>query len=141
MNEIDLCQFDLNLLVVFEVLMADRNVTRAAERLKRMQSAGGYSLPRLRDLLDDPLLIKGGRPDAGDSFRDRAYGTGATNLKKHSESVVAPQYVRSDDLATHIPAWRTGFRDQPFCQPARGVACRRARGRNRMDRAAGDDAT
>jgi LysR family transcriptional regulator, mexEF-oprN operon transcriptional activator len=61
MNEIDLRQFDLNLLVVFEVLMSERSVTRAAERLKRTQSAVSYSLARLRDQLDDPLLIKGGR--------------------------------------------------------------------------------
>jgi len=33
MNEIDLRRFDLNLLIVFEVLMIERNVTRAAERL------------------------------------------------------------------------------------------------------------
>jgi hypothetical protein len=32
MNEIDLRRFDLNLLVVFEVLMAECSVTRAAER-------------------------------------------------------------------------------------------------------------
>src|SRR5712671_6721774 len=37
MNEIDLRRFDLNLMVVFEVLMTERNVTRAAERLGRMQ--------------------------------------------------------------------------------------------------------
>jgi hypothetical protein len=33
MNEIDLRRFDLNLLVVFDVLMTERSVTRAAERL------------------------------------------------------------------------------------------------------------
>ena len=61
MNEIDLRRFDLNLLIVFEVLMAERSVTRAAERLSRTQSAISHSLSRLRDQLGDPLLIKGGR--------------------------------------------------------------------------------
>ena len=61
MHEIDLRRFDLNLLVVFEVLMAERSVTRAAERLNRTQSAVSHSLSRLRDRLGDPLLIKGGR--------------------------------------------------------------------------------
>jgi DNA-binding transcriptional LysR family regulator len=61
MNEIDLRRFDLNLLVVFEVLMRERSVTRAAERLGRTQSAVSHSLSRLRDQLGDPLLIKGGR--------------------------------------------------------------------------------
>jgi DNA-binding transcriptional LysR family regulator len=60
MNEIDLRRFDLNLLVVFEVLMVERNVTRAAERLGRTQSAISHSLSRLRRQLGDPLLIKGG---------------------------------------------------------------------------------
>ncbi len=60
MNEIDLRRFDLNLLVVFEVLMAERSVSRAAERLGRTQSAVSHSLSRLREQLGDPLLIKGG---------------------------------------------------------------------------------
>src|SRR5437667_10994474 len=58
---IDLRRFDLNLLVVFEVLRRERSVPRAAERLGRTQSAVSHSLSRLRDQLGDPLLIKGGR--------------------------------------------------------------------------------
>jgi DNA-binding transcriptional LysR family regulator len=60
MNEIDLRRFDLNLLVVLEVLMAERSVTRAAERLSRTQSAVSHALSRLRAQLGDPLLIKAG---------------------------------------------------------------------------------
>jgi LysR family transcriptional regulator, mexEF-oprN operon transcriptional activator len=60
MQQIDLRAFDLNLLVVFEVLMIERSVTRAAERLGRTQSAVSHSLARLRSQLGDPLLTKGG---------------------------------------------------------------------------------
>ena len=60
MNEIDLRRFDLNLLVVFDVLMTERSVTRAAERLGRTQSAVSHSLSRLRGQFGDPLLVKGG---------------------------------------------------------------------------------
>jgi DNA-binding transcriptional LysR family regulator len=60
MNEIDLRRFDLNLLIVFEVLMIERNVTRAAEQLGRTQSAVSHSLSRLRKQLGDPVLIKVG---------------------------------------------------------------------------------
>jgi LysR family transcriptional activator of mexEF-oprN operon len=60
MNEIDLRRFDLNLLVVFDVLMTERSVTRAAERLGRTQSAVSHSLSRLREQFGDPLLVKGG---------------------------------------------------------------------------------
>jgi DNA-binding transcriptional LysR family regulator len=59
--DIDLRRFDLNLLVVFEVLMAERSVTRAAERLGRTQSAVSHALARLRRQLSDPLLLKGAR--------------------------------------------------------------------------------
>ena len=54
MNQIDLRYFDLNLLVVFDVLMTERSVTRAAERLGRTQSAISHSLSRLRDQFGDP---------------------------------------------------------------------------------------
>jgi DNA-binding transcriptional LysR family regulator len=48
---------DLNLLVTFEALMAERNVTRAAARLHLSQPAVSAQLARLRDLFGDPLLI------------------------------------------------------------------------------------
>lgn len=60
MNEIDLHRVDLNLLVVFEVLMETRNVTATAEKIGRTQSAVSHSLARLRDQLGDPLLIRVG---------------------------------------------------------------------------------
>src|SRR5262245_36548829 len=60
MNEIDLRRFDLNLLVVFDILMTERSVSRAAERLGRTQSAVSHSLSRLRDQFGDPLLVKAG---------------------------------------------------------------------------------
>lgn len=60
MNEIDLRKIDLNLLVVFQVLMAECSVSRAAERLGRTQSTVSHSLSRLREQLGDPLLVKAG---------------------------------------------------------------------------------
>ncbi len=54
----DLRGFDLNLLVVFEVLMEERSVTRSAQRLGRTQSAISHALSRLRQQLSDPLLVK-----------------------------------------------------------------------------------
>src|ERR1700761_423995 len=49
---------DLNLLVVFDALMAERNVTRAAERNGLSQPAVSKALNRLRHLFDDPLFIR-----------------------------------------------------------------------------------
>lgn len=48
---------DLNLLVTFEALLSERNVTRAAARLHLSQPAVSAQLARLRDLFGDPLLI------------------------------------------------------------------------------------
>lgn len=48
---------DLNLLVALDVLLAERNVTRAARRLGLSQPALSAQLARLRDLLGDPLLL------------------------------------------------------------------------------------
>ncbi|MGV9715030.1 LysR family transcriptional regulator [Rhodococcus pyridinivorans] len=57
----DLRRVDLNLLVVLEVLLSERNVTRAARRLNMSQPATSTALARLRKLFDDPLLVKSGR--------------------------------------------------------------------------------
>lgn len=51
-------RFDLNLLRVFTALMEERHVTRAAERLHLSQPALSHALRRLREALDDPLLVK-----------------------------------------------------------------------------------
>lgn len=56
-----LTSFDLNLLVALDVLLAERSVTRAADRLHLSQSAVSGVLQRLRDQLGDPLLVRVGR--------------------------------------------------------------------------------
>lgn len=53
--------FDLNLLRVLDALLRERNVSRAAERLALSQPAVSNALSRLRDQLDDPLLVRVGR--------------------------------------------------------------------------------
>ncbi|MGH9776753.1 MAG: LysR family transcriptional regulator, partial [Candidatus Acidiferrales bacterium] len=54
----ELRNFDLNLLVAFDLLMQEQNVSRAAERIFVSQSAMSHILQRLRQQLDDPLLVK-----------------------------------------------------------------------------------
>ena len=53
----DTRRLDLNLLVTLEALLAERNVTRASERLHLSQPAVSAQLARLRALFGDPLLI------------------------------------------------------------------------------------
>jgi DNA-binding transcriptional LysR family regulator len=49
---------DLNLLRVFDAVMTELNLTRAADRLATTQPAVSNALRRLRDALDDDLFIR-----------------------------------------------------------------------------------
>jgi DNA-binding transcriptional LysR family regulator len=52
-------QIDVNLLVALDALARERSVTRAAQRAGVSQSAMSHTLRRLRELFDDPLLVRG----------------------------------------------------------------------------------
>jgi LysR family nod box-dependent transcriptional activator len=54
-------RFDLNLLLVLDALLEERNVTRASARLHIGQSATSGALARLREYFDDELLVPVGR--------------------------------------------------------------------------------
>ena len=54
----DLNRIDLNLLVYLDVLLRERNVTQAANQLGLSQPAMSNGLRRLRDLFQDPLLVR-----------------------------------------------------------------------------------
>jgi DNA-binding transcriptional LysR family regulator len=51
---------DLNLLRVFDHVMAERNLTRAARKLSLTQPAVSNALNRLRDALGDKLVVRSG---------------------------------------------------------------------------------
>lgn len=59
-GEVNLNGVDLNLLVALDALLAERNVTRAAQRLSIGQPAMSATLNRLRKLFGDPLLVRSG---------------------------------------------------------------------------------
>lgn len=59
MDILKLMEQDLNLLVVFDMLMQERSLTRAGLKLGRTQSTMSHSLKRLRELLQDPLFTRG----------------------------------------------------------------------------------
>jgi DNA-binding transcriptional LysR family regulator len=61
MLPINLRTFDLNLLKVFDVVMAERSLTRAAHQLALTQPAVSNAMRRLRDALGDELLVRKGR--------------------------------------------------------------------------------
>jgi len=61
MNRNDLRRADINLLVVFETMMHERNVTRVSEKLFLGQPTISAALARLRVMFDDPLFVRTGR--------------------------------------------------------------------------------
>ena len=58
LNEIDLSRADLNLLVLFDVVLNEQHVGRAAKKLNLSPSAVSHGLGRLRRLLNDPLFLR-----------------------------------------------------------------------------------
>jgi DNA-binding transcriptional LysR family regulator len=61
LHDLSLSSVDLNLLVVLRALLRERHVTRAASSVGLSQSATSHALARLRELCDDPLLVRHGR--------------------------------------------------------------------------------
>ena len=57
----DIRKVDLNLLVVFDVLLRLQSVTRAAEELGMSQPAMSLALNKLRNAFADPLFVRGSR--------------------------------------------------------------------------------
>jgi len=66
-----LARLDLNLFRVFDVVLRERNLTRAAEVLFLSQSAVSHALARLRDQLGEPLFVREGRGVAPTPFAER----------------------------------------------------------------------
>lgn len=62
---------DLNLFRVFDVVLRERNLTRAAEVLFLSQSAVSHALARLREQLGEPLFVREGRGVAPTPFAER----------------------------------------------------------------------
>jgi LysR family transcriptional regulator, nod-box dependent transcriptional activator len=58
---VNLRNVDLNLLVVLDALLSERNVSRAGQRIGLSQSAMSAALARLREVFRDPLLVRVGR--------------------------------------------------------------------------------
>ena len=54
----NLTNFDLNLLVIFEAILRERSVTKAGDRLGLSQPAISHALNRLRWMLKDQLFIR-----------------------------------------------------------------------------------
>ncbi|MBA1274087.1 LysR substrate-binding domain-containing protein [Stutzerimonas azotifigens] len=109
MNRNDLRRLDLNLLIVFETLMHERSVTRAAEKLFLGQPAISAALGRLRSLFDDPLFVRTGRSMEPTARAQEIFGLLSPALDSISTAVSrASQF----DPATSNMVFRIGLSDE-----------------------------
>lgn len=117
MNTIDLRRIDLNLLVVFQAIMHEGGVTRAAVRLHLGQSAVSAALARLRAVFDDPLFERsraGMRPTPRALEISRALDPSLASIASivfespefdPATSTRALHLAMSDDLAVTFAPW------------------------------------
>jgi DNA-binding transcriptional LysR family regulator len=57
---VNLAGIDLNLLVALDALVSEAHVGRAASRIGLSQPAASHALRRLREIMNDPLLVRAG---------------------------------------------------------------------------------
>lgn len=120
----DMRRIDLNLLATLEVLLAERNVTKAAARLHLSQPAVSAQLARLRDLFEDPLLVpahRGMMPTAKaqdlieplrqalDQLRDtlQSHGNFDPLTTKLTVAIACSDYVQAAVVLALVKALRT----------------------------------
>jgi DNA-binding transcriptional LysR family regulator len=100
MNEVKLDRIDLNLLVTFDVLMNERNLTRSADKLNKTPSAISHALNRLREQLGDPLLVRVGDRMEPSPFALRLIED-VRPILREIKRVVTPQAPFDPSSTTH----------------------------------------
>ncbi|WP_336354558.1 LysR family transcriptional regulator [Pseudomonas granadensis] len=104
----NLRRLDINLLMTLDVLLAEHNVTRAAQRLNLSQPSVSVHLAKLRDIFGDPLLLpgpRGMRPTARADELRRPLREALEAL----ERAVAPASAFDPAQATH--SWKIAATD------------------------------
>ena len=97
----NIANVDLNLLVYLDVLLREKNVTRAAEELGISQPAMSNGLKRIRDLFGDPILV---RTSDGMTPTDRAIELQPLirSVISASEQVILPKADFDPSSSTRI---------------------------------------
>lgn len=120
----NLRKLDLNLLLVFEAIYAERSISRAAEKLNLSQPAVSNALTRLRESLNDPLfertaqgMMPTARAKALKAPIQKALGILELSLRgedrfDHQQSdrefVIAIEDYAESVILPQIVAWLTG---------------------------------
>lgn len=95
---------DLNLLRVFDEVMAERSLTRAARNLSMTQPAASNALRRLRDSLGDELVVRAGYGVQPTAFA-QALWPSVRDALAQLRAVIAPSaFDPSDSRSTYVLA-------------------------------------
>ncbi|RZJ14965.1 MAG: LysR family transcriptional regulator [Haliea sp.] len=95
---------DLNLLRVFDEVMAERSLTRAARNLSLTQPAVSNALRRLRDTLGDELVQRSGQGMAPTPRAVAIWPAVREALQQLHESLVPNEFVPADATSTFVLA-------------------------------------
>jgi len=106
----DMHGIDLNLLVAFDALMAERNVTRAGARIGRTQPAMSAALSRLRALFDDELFV---RSPAGLQPTPRALDLSVPLLEALAQIQRTLDFTQAFDPAASKATFTLALSDHP----------------------------
>src|SRR3954467_13858154 len=95
---------DLNLLRVFDQVMAERNLTRAARNLNMTQPAVSNALSRLRDAVGDKLVARSGYGVEPTPRALSLWPAIADALRQMESSLTPGNFVAGDGRHTTPPA-------------------------------------
>jgi len=107
---------DLNLLRVFDQVMSERNLTRAARNLAMTQPAVSNSLNRLREAVGDKLVVRSGYGVQPTPRALSLWPAIADALRQMEASLTPGDFVASE--ATKSP----GVREDSICRRASAIA-------------------
>ena len=102
MRDVSLRTLDLNLLKVFDVVMSERSLTRAAEQLALTQPAISNALRRLREALGDELLVRRGRTLEPTPRAETLWPAVRTCLQQLQASLAPPGFDPASATATLV---------------------------------------
>ncbi|MES2509206.1 MAG: LysR family transcriptional regulator [Pseudomonadota bacterium] len=104
MNPPNFRTLDLNLLRVFDEVMAERSLTRAARNLSLTQPAVSNALRRLRETLGDELVQRSGQGVAPTPRAIAIWPAVREALQRLQESLVPNEFVPVDATSTFVLA-------------------------------------
>jgi DNA-binding transcriptional LysR family regulator len=90
--------FDLNLLVVFDAVAHEKNLTRAGQRLGMSQPAVSHALARLRVILKDELFVRTPEGMLPTARAARMAGPARNALRDLRVTLAAPEFDASRSL-------------------------------------------